>query len=131
MRTIRVLSLLLGVSLVTPVLPAPAQSAADDDRWQIAVESGDYIWDIRLVRLKGDSLVYRQADTLGAVPVQQIKEMRLIRKTTMRIGEGAGAGGAVGALTGADDEIYDFQTLDFPARLRAIQQILLVHPPKT
>lgn len=131
MRTMRLLSLLLGVSLATPVLPAPAQSASDDDRWQIAVDGGDYIWDIRLVRLNGDSLVYRQADTLAAVPVQQIKELRLIRKTTMRIGEGAGAGGAIGALTGADDEVYDFATLDFPARLRAIQQILLVHPPKT
>jgi hypothetical protein len=131
MRTLRVLSLLLSISLATPVVPAPAQTPADDDRWQIAIESGDYIWDIRLVRLHGDSLVYRQSDSLGSVAVQQIRELRLIRKTTMRIGEGAGAGGAIGALTGADDEIYDLQTLDFPARLRAIQQILLVHPPKT
>ncbi len=131
MRTIRVLGLMLGISLSTPVVPAPAQTASDDDRWQIAVESGDYIWDIRLVRLAGDSLIYRRSDSVGAVPVQQIKELRLIRKTTMRIGEGAGAGGAIAALTGADDEVYDFQTLDFSARLRAIQQILLVHPPKS
>jgi hypothetical protein len=122
---------LLLISLAAPVAQAPAQSSADDDRWQVATESGDYIWDIRLVRLAGDSLVFRQADTLGAVQVQQIKELRLIRKTTMRIGEAAGAGGAMAALTGADDEVYDFQTLDFQARLRAIQQILLVHPAKT
>ncbi len=131
MRTLRMLSLLVGISLATPVVPAPAQTSADDDRWQIAVESGDYIWDIRLVRLTGDSLVYRQLDSVGTVSVQQIKEMRLIRKTTMRIGEDAGAGGAMAALTGADDEVYDFQTLDYPARLRAIQQIRLVHPPKS
>jgi hypothetical protein len=122
---------LLLISLAAPVAQAPAQSSADDDRWQVATESGDYIWDIRLVRLAGDSLIFRQADTLGAVQVQQIKELRLIRKTTMRIGEAAGAGGAMAALTGADDEVYDFQTLDFQARLRAIQQILLVHPAKT
>jgi len=130
MRYPRLLPLLL-ISLAAPVAQAPAQSSSDDERWQVATEAGDYIWDIRLVRLAGDSLVFRQADTLGSVQVQQIKELRLIRKTTMRIGEGAGAGGAIAALTGSDDEVYDFQTLDFPARLRAIQQILLVHPPKT
>lgn len=129
MRTPRFfLALILLVS--APLLPAVAQSIGDD-RWQIATEAGDYIWDIRLVRLAGDSLVFRQADTLGAIRVERIRELRLIRKTTMRVGEGAGAGGAIAALTGSDDEVYDFQTLDFPARLRAIQQILLVHPPKS
>lgn len=130
MRPFRLFPFLL-ISLATPVVPAPAQSSTDDDRWQVATETGDYIWDIRLVRLAGDSLIFRQADTLGAVRVHVIKELRLIRKTTMRIGEGAGAGGAMAALTGSDDEVYDFQTLDFPARLRAIQQIFLVHPPKS
>lgn len=129
MRSLKLLPFLV-ISIATPVVPAPAQSP-EDDRWQVATESGDYIWDIRLVRLAGDSLIFRQADTLGAVPVQRIRELRLIRKTTMRIGEGAGAGGAMAALTGSDDEIYDFQTLDFAARVRAIQQILLVHPPKS
>jgi len=127
MRPFRLLPFVL-IPLATPVVPAPAQSSSDDDRWQVATEAGDYIWDIRLVRLAADSLVFRQADTLGSVPVQLIKELRLIRKTTMHIGEGAG--GAMAALTGSDDEVYDFQTLDFPARLRAIQQILLVHPPR-
>jgi hypothetical protein len=130
MRHLRLLPLLL-ISVATPVVPAPAQSSSDDDRWQVATEAGDYIWDIRLVRLAGDSLVFRQADTLGAVQIERIRELRLIRKTTMRIGEGEGAGGALAALTGSDDEVYDLQTLDFPARLRAIQQILLVHPPKS
>lgn len=130
MRTRSVLGFLLGI-LLFPPMPAPAQTPADDDRWQITVESGDYLWDIRLVRLDGDSLVYRRADSLHTVGVQQIREMRLIRKTTVRLGDGAGNGGALGALTGADDEVYDFQTLDFGARLRAIQQILLVHPPRT
>lgn len=132
MRQTTLLRILLGILFAAPVLPARAQTPPhDDDRWQITVDSGEYIWDIRLVRLAGDSLVYRQADSLHRVAIEQIKELRLIRKTTMRIGEGAGGGGALAALTGADDEIYDFQTLDFGARLRAIQQILLVHPPKT
>lgn len=127
MRIIRFLALSLWLA-ATPA-PALAQSA-DDDRWQITLESGDYIWDIRLVRLAGDSLLYRQRDSLGATSVQTIRELRLIRKSVMRIGDGAGAGGAINALTGSDDEIYDMQTLDYPARIRMIQQIFLVHPPK-
>lgn len=127
MRIIRLVALSLWLG-GTPA-PALAQSP-DDDRWQITLESGDYIWDIRLVRLAGDSLLYRQRDSLGATSVQKIRELRLIRKSEMRIGEGAGAGGAINALTGSDDEIYDLQTLDYPARIRMIQQIFLVHPPK-
>lgn len=130
MRTTRLLVPMLMIALATPVVPAPAQTGVDDDRWQVATETGDYIWDIRLVRLNGDSLVFRQADSVGAVQVQQIREIRLIRKTAVRIGE-AGGGGAIAALMGTDDEVYDFQALDFSSRLRAIQQILLVHPPKT
>lgn len=117
------------IVLLLSLAAAPASGQGkDDDRWQIGLDSGDYIWDIRLVRLAGDSLVFRQADTLGSVSVQQIKELRLIRKTEMRIGEGAG--GALAALAGADDEVYDLNTMEYPARLRALQQVLLLHPPK-
>lgn len=115
--------LLLGVR----VSPAEAQHP-DDDRWQITTEAGAYIWDIRLVKLTGDTLTFRQADTLGTVGVAQIKELRLIRKSEMRLGEGTA--GAMGALTGGDDEVYDMTVLDFPARLRTVQQILLMHPAK-
>jgi len=127
MRIARLLALSLW--LAGQAAPAAAQTR-DDDRWQITLENGDYLWDIRLVRLAGDSLVFRQRDSLGATSVQKIRELRLIRKSVMRIGDGAGAGGAINALTGGDDEIYDMQTLDYVARIRAIQQILLVHPPK-
>jgi hypothetical protein len=109
--------------------PTPANGQGqDDDRWQIGLESGDYIWDIRLVRLAGDSLEFRQADTLGRVSVQRIKELRLIRKTEMRLGEPGG--GALAALTGGDDEVYDLYTMDYAARIRTIQQVFLLHPPR-
>lgn len=118
---------LVALLLSTVTAPIRAQGQ-DDDRWQITTNSGDYIWDIRLVRLSGDSLIFRQADTLGSVSVQQTKEIRLIRKSEMRLGEGAA--GAMGALTGSDDEVFDLTTLDYPARLRIIQQIFLMHPVK-
>jgi hypothetical protein len=122
-KTLRLVALLL----CAVVLPLAAQRK-DEDRWQIGLENGDFVWDIRLVRLTGDSLVYRQADTLGSVSVQVVKELRLIRKTEVHLGEGGG--GAMAALTGTDDEVFDLNTLDYPARLRTIQQVLLLHPPK-
>ena len=125
MRPLRHFPLLLTF-LCLPAASALAQSR-DDDRWQVGLENGDYIWDIRLVRLAGDSLVFRQSDTLGRVNVQQVREVRLIRKTEVRLGEGGG--GALAALTGSDDEVYDLATMDFAARIRTIQQVFLLHPP--
>ena len=125
----RLAMLLSALALVPGAIRAQDTPKPSDDRWQIGLENGQYIWDIRLVRLKGDTLVFRQADTLGTVSVQQVGELRLIQKSTMRIGQGAAAGGAISALTGSDDEVYDMLTLDYPARIRTIQQILLLHPP--
>ena len=125
----RLALLLSALALVPGAIRAQDTPKPSDDRWQIGLENGQYIWDIRLVRLQGDTLVFRQADTLGTVSVQQIGELRLIQKSTMRIGQGAAAGGAISALTGSDDEVYDLLTLDYPARIRSIQQILLLHPP--
>lgn len=132
--TLRQVLLLSVVALWPGALRAQDTSQGQDkpktdDRWQIGLENGQYIWDVRLVRLQGDSLVFRQADSLGSVSVQQIGELRLIQKSEMRLGAGAGAGGAISALTGSDDEVYDLLTLDYPARIRSIQQILLLHPP--
>ena len=127
----RLALLLSALALVPGAIRAQDTPKPSDDRWQIGLENGQYIWDIRLVRLQGDTLVFRQADTLGTVSVQQIGELRLIQKSTMRIGQGAAAGGAISALTGSDDEVYDLLTLDYPARIRTIQQILLLHPPSS
>jgi hypothetical protein len=118
---------LLTLLLTTATSPIRAQRP-DEERWQITTESGDYFWDIRLVRLAGDSVVFRQADTLGSVSVQKVKELRLIHKSEMRLGEGAA--GAMSALTGSDDEVFDLTTLDYPARLHTVQQIFLLHPVK-
>jgi hypothetical protein len=120
--------LVLTALLLTAATSPIRAQGSDDERWQITTDSGSYIWDIRLVRLSGDSLIFRQADTLGSVSVQQTKEIRLIRKTEMRLGEAAA--GAMAALTGSDDEVFDLTTLDYGARLRTVQQIFLLHPVK-
>ncbi len=111
------------VSLVA--LGATPLAAQQDERWQVTLDQDRYVWDIRLVRLDGDSLVVRQADSLLRVPVERITEIRLIRKSEMQLGDGAAA---MSALTGRDDEVYDLTPLGFAERLRAIQQIFLYHP---
>ena len=110
-------------------LLALTQSArAQDDRWQVTLDDERYVWDIRLVRLDGDSLVVRQSDSLVAVPVAHISEIRLIRKSEVQLGGAGATAGAMNALIGGDDEIYDLTPLEFADRLRTIQKILLLHP---
>jgi len=113
------------------LLLALVQTArAQDDRWQVTLDDERYVWDIRLLRLDGDSLVVRQSDSLVSVPVAHINEIRLIRKSEVHVGAGGAGGGAgaMSALVGGDDEVYDLTPLEFADRLRTIQKILLLHP---
>lgn len=100
-------------------------AAQQDDRWQITLDQDRYVWDVRLVRLDGDSLMVTQADSSLRLPVERITEIRLIRKSEMQLGDGAGA---MSALTGRDDEVYDLTPLGFAERVRAIQKLFLYHP---
>ncbi|HEU5040853.1 MAG TPA: hypothetical protein VFT84_08545 [Gemmatimonadales bacterium] len=109
------------------MLAAAPPLAGQDERWQVTLDTQEYVWDIRLVRLNGDSLVVRQSDSLRTIPVDQISEIRLIRKSEVQLGDGATAG-AMNALMGGDDEIYDLTPLEFADRIRAIQKIFLYHP---
>ena len=78
---------LIGSTLA--LLLALAQTAwAQDDRWQVTLDDERYVWDIRHVRLDGDSLVVRQSDSLVSVPVAHINEIRLIRKSEVHVGAG-------------------------------------------
>ncbi|HET8622677.1 MAG TPA: hypothetical protein VFM14_03875 [Gemmatimonadales bacterium] len=119
----------LALALVLAVIPQTASaqtSRPPDDRWQLTLADGSYLWDVRLVKLEGDSIHARGGDSLAVVWVGQVNEMRLIRKSEMQLGT---PGGAMAALTGADDEVYDLTPLEFAERLRAVQKIFLHHPP--
>jgi hypothetical protein len=125
---LRVTPIVVVAALLAGGAPLHAQSDGrpERERWQVTLDGERYVWDIALVRLDGDSLVVRQADTLARLPVEHITEIRLIRSSTMELG--AGAAGAMNALTGSDDEIYDFTPLEFADRIRAIQKIFVYHP---
>lgn len=117
-----------GAALV--MLAALARPAvAQDDRWQISLDDDRYVWDIRLLKLEGDSLFVRQSDSTLGVPVAHIKELRLIRKSEVGLGDGGQMAGAMNALVGGDDEVYDLTPLEFAERIRTLQKILLMHPP--
>ena len=120
----------LTLSTLGLLLALARPLAAQDDRWQVTLDDERYVWDIRLLRLDGDSLVVRQSDSLVSVPVAHINEIRLIRKSEVHVGAGGAGGGAgaMSALVGGDDEVYDLTPLEFADRLRSIQKILLLHP---
>jgi hypothetical protein len=115
-----------SLAAVAALALAGPLAAQQDDRWQVTLDGERYVWDIRLVRLDGDSLVVRQADSLAGVPVAHITEIRLIRKTEVQADGGGIA--AMNALVGADDEIYDLTSMDLAERRRTIQKIFELHP---
>jgi hypothetical protein len=119
--------LLFATLLLLPTIARPL--AAQDDRWQVTLDDAGYVWDIRLVGLDGDALVVRQSDSLVHVPVAHIDEIRLIQKSRVETG-GAATAGAMSALMGADDEIYDLSPLPPADRRRTIEKILRLHPPQ-
>ena len=125
---LRLISVAFVAALLVPGsrLHAQQETTRPRERWQVTLEGERYFWDIGLVRLDRDSLVIRQSDSLARVPVEHITEIRLIQSSTVDLG--AGAAGAMSALTGADDEIYDFTQLELADRLRTIQKILANHP---
>jgi hypothetical protein len=104
---------------------------AQGERWQVTTEGDHYVWDVRLVRLDGRSLVVRQSDTLVRVPVARMTELRLIQKSRADMGDGGAMAGAMSALVGGDDEVHDMRTLDLAARLDTIRAVLESHPPES
>ena len=116
--------LLAAVVCATPSAGQTSDSGAD--RWQLTLADGSYLWDVRLVKLEGDSIHTRGRDSAAVVSVRQVNELRLIRKSEIQLGT---PGGAMAALTGADDEVYDLTPLEFADRVRAVQKIFLLHPP--
>ena len=114
---------MLGALLLVPLLAAPL-AAQQNDRWQVALDDGGYVWDIRLVRLDGDTLIVSRSDSLIPVPLAHATEIRLIRKSRVDLTGGPATAGAMSALVGGDDEIYDLMPLDLADRREAVRKLL-------
>src|SRR2546430_14873293 len=72
-----------------------ARPGVAQDRWQLTLNSGTTLWDLRLVGLAGDTLVVRHADSTYAFPLAQVDEIRLVQKSTRHITPEAGRHGGV------------------------------------
>src|SRR2546428_2310371 len=54
------------------------------------LRDGSPLWDLRLVTLNGDTLVFRGNDSILRFPLMRVDELRLVRKATRAIPPGAG-----------------------------------------
>jgi len=121
------LALVLGLGSAAPAAAQDRAPADPVDRWQITLKDGSTLWDLRLVKLSGDTLVFQGNDSLLRFPLLRVDELRLVRKATRSITPEAGRYG--GVLDGADDEVYRLTLFDLNERRQALQQILRAHPP--
>jgi hypothetical protein len=117
----------LGLAFVTALLlgapSAAAQTAAPSpDRWQLTFTDQSYLWDVRLVRLDGDTLVVRSRDSLIDTPVAQLTELRLLPETILKVGDGHRSG--IGALSDNNVRVVDLAPMDANTRRATLQAIL-------
>lgn len=97
-----------------------------EDRWQLTLNNGTILWELRLVGLTGDTLMVWRGDSTYRLPIGEIDELRLVRKSEHRTTEPGRYGDVLG---GAVDEVYRFTLYTVAERRAAITQVLQDHPP--
>ncbi len=109
------------------LLGAAALTAQQGDRWQITLNDGRILWDLHLVRFRGDTLVVQQGDSTFRFPIRQVDELRLVRKAERR--QTAEPNRYGGVLGGADDQVFRLTLYDLAERRQIVAQIFQDHPP--
>ena len=109
------------------LLGAAALTAQQGDRWQITLNDGRILWELHLVRLRGDTLVVQQGDSTFRFPIGQVDELRLVRKAERR--QTAEPNRYGGVLGGADDEVFRLTLYNLTERRQIVAQIFQDHPP--
>ena len=82
------------------------------------------MWNLHLVGLVRDTIVFQQDDKTVRYPLARVDEMRLVRAGEHEIGPVAAGGRYDGAANGATDVVYQLTLLDLPQRRQVIEQIL-------
>jgi len=111
------------------LLGAAPLTAQRDDRWQMTLNDGRILWELRLVRFRGDTLALQQGDSTLRFPINQVDELRLVRKAERR--QTAEPNRYGGVLGGADDEVFRLTLYDLAERRQILAQIFKDHPPPT
>jgi hypothetical protein len=109
------------------LLSAAPVTAQQDDRWQITLNNGRILWELHLVRYRGDTLAVQQGDSTFRFPINQVDELRLVRKAERR--QTAEPNRYGGVLGGADDEVFRLTLYDLTERRQILAQIFKDHPP--
>ncbi len=109
------------------LLGAAPLKAQRDDRWQMTLNDGRILWDLHLVRFRGDTLAVQQGDSTFRFPITPIDELRLVRKAERRQTNEPNRYG--GVLGGADDEAFRLTLYDLAERRQILAQIFKDHPP--
>ncbi len=115
------------VSLFVAVPGARGQVASaggDGSLWQITLKDGTIVWNLRLERLQGDTIVFREDSVPVRYPLMRVDELRLVRAGEHEIGPVAAGGRYDGAPNGASDLVYQLTLLDREQRRQVIELIL-------
>jgi len=92
--------------------------------WQITLKNGTIVWNLRLVKLERDTLVFRQDSAVVRYPLMGVDELRQVRAGEHEIGPVAAGGRYDGAANGSTDLVYQLTLLDRVERRRVVEQIL-------
>jgi hypothetical protein len=108
--------------------PLWAQEAAPlPERWQLTFADQSYLWNVRLVRLAGDTLVVRSRDSLIPISVVALTELRLLPETILKVGDGHRSG--IGALGDNKGRAVDMAALAVAERRKTLATILSHQAP--
>src|SRR6059058_540637 len=94
---------------------------------QVTLNDGRILWELHLVRFRGDTLVVQQGDSVLRFPIHQVDELRLVRKAERRQTPEPNRYG--GVLGGADDEVFRLTLYSLTERRQIVAQIFKDHPP--
>ena len=109
------------------LLGAAPLAAQRDDRWQMTLNDGRILWDLHLVRFRGDTLAVQQGDSTFRFPITQVDELRLVQKAERRQTNEPNRYG--GVLGGGDDVAFRLTLYNLVERRQILAQILKDHPP--
>lgn len=103
-----------------PAVPVQGYEAL----WQITLKNGTIVWNLHLLRLEHDTLVFRQDSATVRYPLMGVDELRQVRAGEHEIGPVAAGGRYDGAANGSTDVVYQLTLLDRAERRKVVEQIL-------
>ncbi len=104
-----------------------AQPVPRGDRWQLRRAGGEYLYDVRPVGTRGDSLVIVRLDSMAVPPMTialaDLEEVRLVQPSLLVFGAGAPEN-PFGELGGAGDVIFPLAGAEMVERRRMVAEAL-------